>query len=104
MNEFEKELKRIKEEGKLQTVSAHHYSGKKSHKQNVPLTAKKWSLEKKIREYELVLSYLRKYVKWIEEHKITKPEEWYAVIQHIEAWKKSYEILIKWDNQELKKV
>jgi hypothetical protein len=52
MKEFEEELKRIKEEGKLQTVSTHHYSGKKSHKQNVPLTSKKWSLKQ--RDYVLL--------------------------------------------------
>jgi hypothetical protein len=57
--------------------------------------------KKGIKRYKAIIKELWKTAHWIEEHKISKPLDFYSVIQAYETWKKSLEQLIKSNNEHL---
>jgi len=59
---------------------------------------------KTIKEYNELIKRLKKSAKWIEEHKITKPKEFYFVITQYEIWKSWNEFLLKSNINLLKKL
>lgn len=60
--------------------------------------------QKSIKRYKAIIAELWKTAHAIEEHKITKPVEFYAVIQRYETWKKTLEFLVNSNKEHIKEL